>query len=103
MSCVFFVFLGIQMHSMALVSRKWNHEKLRLLNDAKLLPTIKREFCAHFSFETWLDAHEASTSRMFNFRITTRRMAQAVGALGSVVAIAGTLVLQSRVGAVAGI
>ena len=102
MSFVFFVFLCVQVYGFTLASRCWQHEKLHLLNDAKLVPIIKREFCTHFTFENWLDKHEASATRMFNFRITTRRMAQVLGGLGSVVAVAGTLIFQSRVGVVGG-
>ena len=60
---VFFVMFGIQLNSYTMASRIWIFEKNRLLNNARLVPVIKREFCPHFTFGNWLDHHEASATR----------------------------------------
>ncbi len=47
-------------------------------------------------FIEWLDTHEISATRAFGIRVTTKRMAEAVGVVGSLLIAAGTLLVQKQ-------
>ena len=69
-----------------------------MLNTARLVPVIEKTFSVHFSFDRWLDSHEASAARVFGMRVTTKRMAEVVGVMGSVLAILSTVIVQKQIG-----
>ena len=87
------------LYGVTMANRTFVRQKIRLLNDAKLVPIISRTFThPQVTFEHWLDTHEASAARVFGIRITTKRCAEAIGVLGSVVAILATVIVQKHVG-----
>ncbi len=67
-----------------------------MLNDAQLVPVIERSFRFRREFQEWLDCHEISATRAFGIRVTTKRMAEAVGVVGSLLLIAGTMLVQKQ-------
>ena len=69
-----------------------------MLNDARLVPVIERSFRYRREFVEWLDTHEISATRAFGIRVTTKRMAEAVGVVGSLMLVAGTMIVQKQVG-----
>ena len=95
---LFFCFAIQYLHGVTLQNRTFMRLQRRLLNDARLVPVVAQTFSQVGMFEHWLDRHEASAARVFGVRVTTKRMAEAVGVFGSVLAILATVIVQKQVG-----
>ena len=98
MQVFFFVNLIQVLQAVTLVNRNFVRQKIRVLNDARLVPVIDRSFRLRREFIEWLDTHEISATRAFGIRVTTKRMAEAVGVVGSLLLIGGTVIMQKQVG-----
>ena len=86
--------------AVTLVNRTFVRQKIRVLNDAQLVPVIERSFRFRREFIEWLDTHEICATRAFGIRVTTKRMAEAIGVVGSLLLIAGTMLVQKQLGLV---
>ena len=84
--------------AVTLVNRTFVRQKIRVLNDAQLVPVIERSFRFRREFIEWLDTHEICATRAFGIRVTTKRMAEAIGVVGSLLLIAGTMLVQKHFG-----
>ena len=89
------IFCGRFLYSQTLQSRIFKKVKVEILNNANLVPAVREAFGDRVSFDLWWEAHQISASTMFNIKITTHRIFQALLAMGSVVVVAAGFVIKS--------
>ena len=98
LTLTFFFGFTQMLRAVTIVNRTFIRQKIRTLNDARLVPVIERSFRFRNHFIEWLDTHEISATRAFGIRVTTKRMAEAVGVVGSLLLVMGTLIVQKHAG-----
>ena len=58
--------------AMASANHHWEHEKRRLLNDARISDLVGPRVYHWEKFDDWLEGHELSSSKAFGVRVTSR-------------------------------
>ena len=96
-SMFFFVYFTNMMYAIAKPNMAWEHQKVLLLNDPKVISAVllKLKFPKE-NFESWLHFHQINSARAFGTKITFEKMKQAAGVLTSAFGVALYLLLRQE-------
>eukprot|EP00944_MAST-04C_sp_MAST-4C-sp1_P008506 g8506.t1 len=76
----------------------WHRACREMLTNAQLKPAIRACFGEHpDAFERFLNAHDLSAARVFGLQVTTKRLTEVVGLIGSALALAVYLIARQEI------